>query len=373
MFQTRNSSSSSSFVASCPTRSLFCILSHVWILATTFSLLQSSVQSSSNTPSGDLLIHGEDDYDNSEHGFDSRAQGLIRALADVQHPIAECNSGTVNYEENPENVTLALWNVWNYDSGGDWLHRSRIIYDQIRRVSPTIVALNELRVSSQKGNMFLEVCAALINYKGYFQPAMRYEDGTVEGIALFTKVRFQHVRSKHLHLKTHQVEDANRRAILGAYSPSLQTAFFVSHFSYEYEQRVTNAVGASWFMSWYKSPRKVILADFNAETERDPAVRLLKFRHKMADVHKTLAEPTYCNCGHSDCELNRRPDRILVSSPLLQKYRKTRAWTGPKGPMNGICASDHRAVFLQFEEARMPRQRPPDLLESFVTQSLYGV
>lgn len=245
------------------------------------------------------------------------------------------------------NVTFAIYNVWNFDDGANWRSiRLQQVISILRAANPDVIALNEIRYNQIQGSMFADVCSALSEFQGYYQPAMLYSDGTVEGVALFTKLQVHGIRAKHLHLSGTVIEDINKRVILGAWLSGAypSTSVFVSHFSYQDALRLGNAVGASYFMSGFRSKRKVFLADTNAISELDPAVKYLELHQVLLDPLQNADAPTYCNCGHSPCYLNERPDRILVSPSLA---KSANGMTGPIGS-NTTCPSDHRAVFLQI-------------------------
>lgn len=215
------------------------------------------------------------------------------------------------------------------------------------------VGFNQVGVEKDEEiDAFLDLCAKMNGYEGAFQPAMRYDDGIVEGVAIFSKIKMGIVSSSSLHfVNDDTVNDRNRRVILATMVGSVAIAS--THFSYDVRQRegqaVTAALFTHHFVTKYDARTVVVMGDFNVFREKMAgAVVLLSKALDLLDAHRVIkgaALPTYCNCGHFKCTLDVRPDRILVSAHAASLVLK--AWTGPSGEIDKLCPSDHRAVFAE--------------------------
>jgi len=267
-------------------------------------------------------------------------------LAIPEFPASFCGRATRDFLL-PNTLRLAHFNVWNYDDGPDWAARKNVVFQFLAEQRPDIITLNEIRVSPEK-SMFTDFCDFLIgDWIGVFQPSTNYSDGTVEGVALFSRYKLSNISARHLHFLSENVLDLNHRVVLGAtirLSTGRDYAVFVSHFSYDNEQRIKNAIGACIFINTYTSKYKAFLADFNAVEEDDFAVQFVKTALQLEDFEES--EFTYCNCGHPTCNLSERPDRMLFST---HGQKITSSHAGPSGAIKGVCPSDHRSVFAEVK------------------------
>jgi len=255
----------------------------------------------------------------------------------------------------PQTIRFAQYNVWNSADGPDWADlRSKLVLGLLTKEQPEVIALNEVRISTNH-SMFHDFCQRLNDdtYQGVFAPAMVHADGSVEGVAIFSKIPWKAVSSRALHFNRHQTRDLNRRVILGVeicLDHSRCLMVHTTHFAYDEKQRFGNAYSAWVFMTAFglrhnTEAQPILLGDFNSRVEADSITRFFDSVLRLKDpaALKTTVENTYCNCGRPDqnCTLSVRPDRILVYDAL----EVTEIRAGPSGPINGVCPSDHRALF----------------------------
>lgn len=343
--------------------SLFLLSTATWRLTSAFSGIEELEPLLARPPHPMLFC----EPDATSSLFAREKKGAKSHVEEWQNKYGDASLERADEFHINQSIRAVQYNVWNFDDGPDWnetrwgiIREILLAQRKVDEQTPNIIALNEIRISENQ-SMFSTICddLTLQGYLGVFAPAMVYPDGKVEGIALFSKFGFSsQIETRNLHFESaHHPSDLNRRVILGAHICFTSARrgcvnIFASHFSYDAKQRAENAVSALAFISSFvkKRPQPMMfLADFNSQEEDDSVTNFLQLTLGLkdaADSHvESASQNTYCNCGHEPCDLNRRPDRVLVSAELQVLDAKT----GPRGSVRGVCPSDHRPVFCEVE------------------------
>mmetsp|Transcript_14242 Transcript_14242/g.19638 ORF Transcript_14242/g.19638 Transcript_14242/m.19638 type:complete len:309 (-) Transcript_14242:80-1006(-) len=131
-------------------------------------------------------------------------------------------------------LKVMTYNVQNFDSGGDWNMRKRLILEVIYDASPDIVALQEVRTRGGR-DQANELSAGLSQYHYVRDTSMGYEDGSTEGLAVFSKTP---ILSHNVCNLGSSIEDINERIVQHVVvqlpgNPDVLVDVFHTHLSYD--------------------------------------------------------------------------------------------------------------------------------------------
>ena len=239
----------------------------------------------------------------------------------------------VLYPETPCVLRIQTYNLAVFGLHPNWDKRVHMLAEEITRISADVIGIQEARhdpfygsgpiqrkisgflssVSDKKpsGRHMLDDLLSLVPQYPYYywQPAMNYKDGIVEGIAVLSRFPISDIEFVKL---TKSKGDGNRRVCLKATvkHPRNELQFFNTHMTYSVNGQVKQSEEIIKFMdSQNQGSPQVLVGDLNIKNKFENPGLLLATQ--LVDVWKLLnsEDPgfTFPSWGPKE-----RYDRILV-------------------------------------------------------------
>lgn len=283
-------------------------------------------------------------------------------------------------EESTNNLRVATFNLWNYQS--DWKTRFGLFADLIAEENIDVIAFQELRVDSfdSDADQFAFIKSLLVQYPhNIFTPASQISNHIKEGIAIFSKKPITSTSTKSLSL-FQQETDLNQRVVLQAtieVSPSYSLNVFAAHFSYADVTQCRHALEIVEFMHTFaQSLPQLLLGDLNIYIDFEYPLHLFtgvpidstsrclsvwqqrtnysqiinepwwNDRRQFRDVWKTLHpdEKGFTFLSNTPGLDSCRPDRILIGSEEVREENVRIVDT----KNSSLQLSDHHGLIADF-------------------------
>eukprot|EP01114_Cavostelium_apophysatum_P001642 TRINITY_DN11440_c0_g1_i1.p1 TRINITY_DN11440_c0_g1~~TRINITY_DN11440_c0_g1_i1.p1 ORF type:complete len:374 (+),score=53.59 TRINITY_DN11440_c0_g1_i1:182-1303(+) len=230
--------------------------------------------------------------------------------------------------EEPTRLKIGTYNIWNFMF--HWTVRKRGLSEVIRRESPDIIGLQEVRESAKLGNQLNQLQSILFEYKYSVYHVATPGDETNEGLGILSK--FPIIEESYVNFSIVASPDTNTRigmrALIDVHGKPMN--FYVTHLSYD---RQTQCRNMNEFAAFIEATRKdhpsIVVADFNTYPDYEWPTQLLlgidsdeckinrHFKQERAifrDVWSSLrkGDPGLTFSLMPWPGLQSRPDRILV-------------------------------------------------------------
>ncbi|KAK3237771.1 hypothetical protein CYMTET_52172 [Cymbomonas tetramitiformis] len=258
-------------------------------------------------------------------------------------------------------IKVMSYNIQNFDSGAPWASRKHLVAQVIRDEEPAVVAVQEVRTRDGRSQA-LELAELLSpKYALLRDTAMEYEDGSTEGLALYTTLP---IRLHHSTSLGSSYLDLNERVCQHA-ALALPTGgvldVFHTHLSYDRSTQVASLERLMDCLSLHREGSvQLLLGDLNTHSDYRLVAEVLTglhgeipggpFTDLWEAVHSsnTSKDPDF-GLTFSTSKLITRCDYIMARgsfTPILAKTLGDVSLTDDGGSI--IAASDHLALLVEI-------------------------